>query len=192
MKKKWNVLAYILAVVLIVGGLLALWLPNRNGVESTDATRPDTDPDAPFVDLPKWEKERILKAISAYKEEHPAWVSDEVFWYGELKPGQEMPLAWMKYKYGVQYYGTFGGYDIVLAPMFSAGMGEGWRRIGNYSFKYGDSFVLYAYKNGVVRPLSEVYNEGLLDDEQIGLIDRCYERFSNEIYPYWEHFKNRE
>ncbi len=65
MKKKWNILLYILAVVLIVGGLLALWLPNRSGEENADATRPDTDPDAPFADLPEWEKAKVLKAIKS-------------------------------------------------------------------------------------------------------------------------------
>ena len=52
MKKKRNILLYVLAVVLVVGAALALWLPNR-GTEGTEpeeviTERPDTDPDAPL------------------------------------------------------------------------------------------------------------------------------------------------
>lgn len=51
----------LLAVVLIVGGLLALWLPNRNTEVNADATRPDTDPNAPFEDLLSGKKKRCWK-----------------------------------------------------------------------------------------------------------------------------------
>ena len=184
MKKKWNILLYILSVMLIVGGLLALWLPNRNGEENADATRPDTDPDAPFEDLPDLEKERVLKAISKYwaKSEKPGLCPDDLFWYGELSSGQEPPLTRYNYEYGVQYYGTFGGYYIILSPQETMNEDGIVRTIAGYRFKYGDYYDLFAYKNGVARRLEEIYKEGLLDDEKIELIHQCYERYLEEIY----------
>ena len=174
--KNWKIAICIFLTVVLLGGVLALCLWERE-------PQGDTDPEAPFVDLPARTKRKVMKAISEYKEEHWGFAPDEIFWYGELKPGQEPPLTGRNYKYGVQYYGTFGGYHIVMAPIVSVGMGEGWRVIGNYRFTYADSFVLYAYKNGEVRLLSEVYEEGLLNDEQIKNLYQCYKRFGQEIYP---------
>ena len=181
MKRKWKSILYVLLAAAVLGGVLALCLWERE-------PQGDTDPNAPFVDLPDSTKKEVLKAIAEYKEEHPRWAPDEIFWYGELKPGQETPLTGRNYKYGVQYYGTFGGYHIVLSPIVSTGMGPGSRSIGDYRFDYGDSFLLYAYKNGKVRLLSEVYEEGLLNDEQIERLHQCYERFRQEIYPYLKYY----
>ena len=49
----------ILLVALVAGGV-TLWLVN--------STPPDTDPEAPFVDLSDWEKRKVLAAIAAYWE----------------------------------------------------------------------------------------------------------------------------
>lgn len=176
MRKRWKMILCVLLAAVLLGGMLALCLWEWD-------PRGDTDPNAPFVDLPDRTKKKVMEAISEYKEEHPAWAPDEIFWYGELKPGQEPPLTGRNYIYGVQYYGTFGGYHIVLSPIVSVGMGEGWRVIGGCYFQYRDSFLLYAYKNGEVRLLSEVYEEGLLNDEQIESLHQCYKRFRQEIYP---------
>lgn len=184
MKMKWNILLYILSVVLIVGGLLALRLPNRNAEENADATRPDTDPDAPFVDLSDAEKERVRDAISRYwkESEKPGLCPDDLFWYGELIDGQETPLSEYNYIYGVQYYGTCEGYHIVLSPQETMTEQSIVRTIAGYRFSYADYFDLFAYKDGIVRRLEEMYKDGLLNDEQIALIHQCYERFLKDVY----------
>ncbi len=86
------------------------------------------------------------------------------------------------YAYGVQYYGTFGGYYIILSPQETMNEDGIVRTIAGYRFKYGDYYDLFAYKNGVARRLEEIYKEGLLDDEMIELIHQCYERYLEEIY----------
>ena len=186
MKKKWNILAYILAVALVAGGLLALWLPNRNTEDTepgeTVADRPDTDPNAPFEDLSAWEKEKVLAAVAACWGETSEPGPDAFFWYGDPKPGQETSLTGENYMYGVQYYGTFGGYHIILSPKRAAVSMPSSVAIGEYRFEYGDYFKLLAYKDGVAWYLGGVYKNGLLSDEQIGQIYQCYIRYSQEIY----------
>ena len=187
MKSKRDILLYILEVVLIVGGLLALWLPNRNTedteTEEVITERPDTDPNAPFVDLPEWEKELVKKGASEYW----TWALDlksplPVWWFGEVKEGQTTPLDWENYLHGVQYYGTFGGYYIILSPLKTWSSFKMGKRIGEYEFWYDCSFQLLAYKEGVATPLEEIYEKGKLTDEQIGLIYQFYERYRQEIY----------
>ncbi len=188
MKKKWNILAYILAVVLIVGGLLALWLPNRNteGREpgETVANRPDTDPDAPFVDLSDEEKEKVLEAVTEYYVAHYPEGYTQLFWHGGYphrngdKPTEEL----LCYTGGIRYYGTYNGYDIVISPLNGFTLTSGRIIIADYSFEYRYAFLLFAYKDGVAVPLGKVYNDDLLSDEQLGKIYQCYERYNQEIY----------
>ena len=165
----------ILLVALVAGGV-TLWLVN--------CTPPDTDPEAPFVDLSDWEKRKVLAAIAAYWEqsETPGLCPDDLFWYGELIKGQEVPLSKYNYYYGVQYYGTFEGYHIVLSPQETMAEESIARTIAGCRFQYPDYFDLFAYKGGKVRPLGEMYEEKLLSDEQIGLIHQCYKRYRQEIY----------
>ena len=183
MKKKWKlVLCLLLAVILVAGGV-TLWLVNR--------TPPDTDPEAPFVDLSDREKEKVLETVSEYwayerdLENNPA-----VWWYGEKRPHQEQPIDKDNYIYGVQYYGTFGGYYIILCPWSSATGMPYQVRIGGYDFTYTDGFWLLAYRDGQTVPLSEVYEEGLISEEQLGKIHQCYEIYINEIYSRLESYPN--
>ena len=173
MKKKWNILLYILAVVLIVGGLLALWLPNRSTEENADATRPDTDPDAPFVDLPEWEKELVLEAV----EKKLAYIGYDAFWYDDTEVGE-------KHIYGVRYYGTFGGYNIVVAFFYdtAGGIITGYESVGSYRFSFGMQFDIFAYRDGVAVWLNDAYEDGVLSDEQIGQIYKCFEKYNEEVY----------
>ncbi len=177
MKKKRNILAYILAVVLIVGGLLALWLPNRNTEDTepgeTVANRPDTDPNAPFRDLPEWEKDKVLAAV----EKKLAYIGYDAFWCDDTEVGE-------KHVYGVRYYGTFAGYYIVVTPFYDTAGGsiEGHESVGNYTFSFGMQFDMFAYKDGVAVWLNDAYEDGLLSDEQIGQIYQCFKKYNEEVY----------
>lgn len=159
MKKKWKIVLCVSLTVALLCGVLAVWLINR--------TPEDTDPEAPFADLSDRQKQKVLKAIETYwREASPKPGPGPLFWYGELKPGQDNLLD-MNYGYGVQYYGTFGGYHIILLPV--EGLME-------------DRNEFYAYKDGIAEPLEEVYESGRLSDEQISKIKQCYERYREEIY----------
>ena len=191
MKKKWNILLYVLAVVLIVGGLLALWLPNRSTEENADATRPDTDPDAPCVDLTNVEKARILVAVGEYWARSSEKGPDRLVWFEqrEFKHPDEFENKTERYEYyypahyGVKYYGTFNGYDIVISPVGFEITGSYVITIAGYPFVYYcPYFELFAYKDGVAIPLMEVYERGLLSDDQIELIYLCYGRYNYQVY----------
>ncbi len=189
MKKKWNILLYILAVVLIVGGLLALWLPNRT-TEGTEAEKvitehQDTDPDAPFKDLTNWEKIKILQAI----KDSYVWgdnVSD--FWYVEMSNDP----SFYNYTYGLRYYGTFGGYHIIFCPRLDdtpmttqpmyVRIKYGEKEKEAYSFYHNNRFELFAYKDGVINTLNTVVFEKGISIEQLAMIHQCYEQYNKEVY----------
>ena len=195
MKKKRSVLAYILAVVLIAGGLLALWLPNRNTEDTepgeTVADRPDTDPNAPFEDLSVWEKEKVLAAVEEYWARSSEKGPDRLVWFAQVESKHpddfenttERSEYYYTHHYGVRYYGTFNGYDIVISPVGFEITGCYVITIAGYPFVYYcPYFELFAYKDGVAIPLMEVYERGLLSDDQIELIYLCYVRYNNQVY----------
>ena len=86
------------------------------------------------------------------------------------------------------YFGTFGGYHIILSGFDSVVNMPMWKGIGQYGFQYSDSFVLLAYKDGTALRVSDIYEDGLLTDAQIGLLHQCYERYGVEIY-HWTWMK---
>ncbi len=195
MKKKRNILIYILAVVLIVGGLLALWLPNRNTEDGDPdqivANRPDTDPNAPFEDLSVWEKEKVLAAVKEYWTTSPEKGPDKLVWFEqrEFKLPDDFENKTERYEYyypdhyGVKYYGTFNDYDIVMSAVGSEITGVCTITIAGCSFRYSClSFELLACKDGVAIPLMEVYERGLLSDDQIERIYLCYVRYNYQVY----------
>ena len=183
MKKKWKLLLSIAVAVVVLGGSLTAWLLY---------TPPDTDPDAPFRDLSDREKEKVLDAVTKFWEQHDRYLP--VFWYGEPDPAQDPRLVEGGYRYGVRYYGTFGGYHIVLAPkrtatgnnMHLAGYG------GGYEFSYIGLANIFGCKDGVAVHLHDLYDSGQLSKEQIGEIYQCYERYNQEVYIKEEWAKNEK
>lgn len=178
MKKKWKILLCVSLAVALLCGVLAVWLWERE-------PQGDTDPNAPFADLPDRTKKEVLDAIG---KEYPYRSYGTVFWYGDEYPVEvdEVTKEMYRFDYGVRYYGTFNGYHIVIAPIVSlVGMPQACV-IGDYTFDYLDSFRLFAYQDGMVTPLEEAYKNGILSKEQIGLIHQCYERFNDEIYPCYD------
>lgn len=74
--------------------------------------------------------------------------------------------------YGPFYYGTFSGYDIVLEPT-----GLAWvetQVIGSEEFVYGSSFILYAHKDGQFHKLKDIYQAGLIGDEELSQIAQAH------------------
>ena len=159
--------ALLLCAVLLAGIGLEVWLEHR--------PLPDTDPNAPFQDLPDRTKEKIKVAA---KEYYHYSHHGERFWYGD-PPSDDWqdPL-----EYGMRYYGTFGGYHIVLAPIHSATGMPQTRVIDGYRFSWTDSFHIYAYKDGKVMKLEDAYELGLISKSQLDMIYQCFEQYNHEVY----------
>ncbi len=179
MRKQWKMILCVLLAVLL-GGVLALCLWERE-------PQGDTDPNAPFVDLPARTKKEVLEAIIEYWNESPRPGPSKVQWHEKTSQYNEKwdGNRWEHYyahNYGLRYYGTFNGYHIIMCPLDSQLHLDWGVGIAGYGFVYLDSFELFAYKNGVVVPLKEVYVKGQLNDESIGKIHQCYERYNEEVY----------
>lgn len=183
MKKKWKLLICVILAVAAVGSALAMWLASR--------TPRDTDPNAPFQDLSDREKEKVLDAVTKFWKQHDMYLP--VFWYGEPDPAQDPRLLEGGYRYGVRYYGTFGGYHIVLAPKrtYTGNTMHGALASG-YEFSYIGLFNIFGCKDGVAVYLRDLYDSGQLSEEQIGKIYQCYERYNQEIYIREEWEKNEK
>jgi len=179
-RPRWvKVLCGLLCAVLLAGIGLEVWLEHR--------PLPDTDPNAPFLDLSDRTKEKVKKAVTEYQQKIYPSDTPLVYWYSEPEAGLESLPKWEKLRYAIQYYGTVGGYIIVLSPHGRSDRGYAVLDVGNYSFRYSTGFFLLAYKNGSVVPVKDMYEQGFFTDEQIGLMHQCYERYKLEIYPYWEY-----
>ena len=187
--KNWKrIIALFVCAVVLLGGVLALCLWQRE-------PQGDTDPNAPFVDLPARTKEEIKKAVAAYWETRPT-IPPDIFWYGEEPPDKDY---WdpeikqkLRYDYGISYYGTFSDYHIVISPRESVLIAGHSIFIAGYTFHIGgDFFLLLAYKDGVAVPVEDLYKKGVLTEEQIGEIYQCCERFKQEIYPSYRQRKEK-
>ena len=167
-KKKWKVILCVVLAAVVLGGSLTVWRL---------CFPPDTNPNAPFRDLPNWEKQKILSALEEYYITDPP--QPRLCWFGETNQHFTTPAG----KYGVQYYGTFGGYHIILSPRqaMAALPDRPSVSIGGYTFSYSDIFILFGYKDGKVIPLEELYLNPL-SKEQIGQIYQCYEQYPREVY----------
>ena len=79
------------------------------------------------------------------------------------------------------YYGKFDGYHIVMNPGQLAMIGG--IRVGDYLFRYGSSFQIYACKNGTAYFLKDAYENGLISDEALAEIYAEHERMWEEKFP---------
>ena len=165
-RPRWEkLLCCLLCAAFLVGGGKILW-----------ETYPmwDTNPNAPFMDLSCWTKKKIITTVSDYW----SYISWEAFWYGDSNVPSDK-----RYRYGLQYYGTFGGYHFVLSSLPTV-TGEYYKiyTFGNYSFDYNGQFWLFAYKDGQVIPLEELYENGVLTDAQIAALYHCYRKYRQQVY----------
>ena len=76
---------------------------------------------------------------------------------------------------GMQYYGTYNGYVVLFDEGPLCVMSS--EKIGNETFKWGSNFSLYAYKDGQFHELSDVYDEGHINDGQIAQIAQVHKDY---------------
>ncbi|MBP3478389.1 MAG: hypothetical protein J6K03_02765, partial [Oscillospiraceae bacterium] len=82
--------------------------------------------------------------------------------------GNRMPYGeWYDdgFSYGPRYYGTENGYAFIFVQANIAAAGR--CVIGKYTFRSGQSFNLYGYKDGVFHLVSDLYNQGLISDATV-------------------------
>ena len=165
--KNWKRVICIFLTVVLLGGVLALCLWERE-------PQGDTDPNAPFVDLPDRTKKEVLEAV----EKKLAFLGRKTYWYNDTDVPQTVDRT------PVMYYGTFKGYHIAMAayPNPTGGKTPHAEYYGDYAFCLDTSFDLFACKDGVAVWLRDAYVGGLLGDEQIGQIYQCFNRYNEEIY----------
>ena len=82
--------------------------------------------------------------------------------------GNRMPYGeWYDdgFPYGPRYYGTENGYIFMFIYGMTAVQGR--CTVGKYTFRSGQSFNLYGYKDGVFHLVSDLYNQGLISDAAV-------------------------
>jgi len=95
--------------------------------------------------LPEDLRAEIDAAYHAKYNDYPNWDFDDVA--------------------GAKYYGTYNGYAIVFVGGHT--FAEEVETIGEEEFIYGQGFTIFAYKDGVLNLLSDVYydQKGLTDED---------------------------
>ena len=100
-------------------------------------------------------KEEIKEAYLKDRASHPGW-------YDEGK------------EYGLRYYGTYNDYVIIFEGGILNCLGE--VVIAGYLFRYSNDFYLYAYQDGEFYDFLDVYNQGLISDEDVKSIYEAHRR----------------
>ena len=110
--------------------------------------------------LPEDLRAEIDAAYHAKYNDYPNWDFDDVA--------------------GAKYYGTYNGYAIMFSGSQAFELDV--ETIGKEEFIYGTGFTIYAYKDGVLNLLSDVYYDKKdLSDEDIAKIAE-YHRALNPLY----------
>lgn len=74
--------------------------------------------------------------------------------------------------FGSRHYGSFSGYEIVFVPGNLTSVET--KTIGGESFTYSSSFQLYAYKDWEFYKLKDVYDQGLITQEDISQLAKIH------------------
>ena len=100
----------------------------------------------------------------------------------KIETEDELTVDWDAEDWYAPYYGTIGGFSIIQASKGPRSFETGYTGVAGYGFKAeGYCFQLYAYRDGKVYTLYEVYKNEWLTKEQIGVI---YERHQ-QIHAEW-------
>lgn len=164
--KKW--IAAVSVAALLVSGCAAGKNDNKNLQAPTNNPAPTQTKPADTDQLTEEKKQEIEQI----------WVATlgQTNWYSE-ESGQPVD--------GLRYYGSYDGFDVLFSATDSATATS--QQIGNAEFAHNGSFVLYAYADGQLRPLDEVFDEGLITEEALSLIATLHEQYQRKLYPLFAH-----
>ena len=146
-------ICWLLVITLLLGCLAAC--QSTTGSDQTTGPLPIENEDGT---LAQWMKDEI---VQAYVNEGGS--AKDILWADETPSGA-----------GRRYYGTDNGYVILCGI---GGPECRWTiEIGEYVFKYSCHFWLWAYKDGELFQLKDVYEQGLISDDAI---QAAWERHCN-------------
>ena len=165
-----KLLCCILCAALLVGGGLAVWLEYR--------PLPDTDPNAPFQDLPDRTKENVIAALQNYYG-----ITADFIWY-DSDSDASSSNSYSAHAYGLRYLGTFGGYHIVMQPVYAVtGITlPSNLMVAGHKFQYPMRIIIFACRDRVAIRLEDAYEQGVFSDAQIRKIHQCFERYNEEVF----------
>lgn len=113
----------------------------------------------------------LTLSFEPLSDEAKALIDDKV------SADQERRVDWEGTGWNEPYYGTINGFAIVQASRGYLVNNTGYTGVAGYGFKAeGYFFELYAYRDGKVYTLFEVYKNGWLTKEQIGIIHERHQQ----------------
>lgn len=77
----------------------------------------------------------------------------------------------------VRYYGSYGGYDILFSNLGLQTDSFESISIAGVTIRFGSSFQMYAYRDGVFYTLQEVYDREEITDSDVETIADMHERY---------------
>lgn len=160
--RKW--ICILMAIVIFV--LAGCAASNPTGTQlSTDPTVATTQPMAPSsstqAEIP--EPEVPYFDLSLMSEDRKTEI--EAAWKAKF----DVSLQWEAYfPTHDRFYGDFGTCVVILAPGNLTAVST--IEVAGYAFTYTSSFVLYVYADGKFYQIQEAYNNGIVTQEQIGMV----------------------
>lgn len=85
---------------------------------------------------------------------------------------------------GVRYYGNCGGYDVLYVPRQEEA--ETCLVIGGVTISAQNNFAIYAYKDGQFRELKDVYQLGVISDEELEGIKGTHLLLQSKLCPLFQ------
>lgn len=80
---------------------------------------------------------------------------------------------------GLRYYGNYDGYDFLLS--FDEYGDYGYWTVGEYTFKLNSHVDFQVYKDGVLMPVTEAYEQGLISDEAIAQVAELHKQHGGKV-----------
>lgn len=117
-----------------------------------------------------------VEQLTAAKMEEiaAAWLANMGHRPGWYTEGNGQPVD------GLRYYGTYNGYDILFERTQLTCVTT--KEIGGISFTCPQSFVLYAYSDGVFYDLEEAFDKGLISQENLQEAAKIHLSYQNRFY----------
>ncbi len=154
----------LLLVASVFAGCAEAVLQDQNPAAQTPPTTTQRPTDVAADMLTEEKIQEIEQAWLASMGELPQWYIDL----------QGRPAA------GIRYYGTYNGFDILFKG--TAVGADTTKTIGGVSFTYSNSFVLYAYADGVFYELEEAYADGLISQESLKAAADIHLGYENRVH----------
>ena len=127
---------------------------------STQAEKPE--PEVPYFDLSLMTEVRKAEIEAAWKTQ-----------FGHL-------IEWEAYfPTHDRFYGDFGTCVVILSP--GVATAQHTIEVAGYAFTYSNSFVLYVYADGAFYKIQEAYDNGIVTQEQIGMVHTYHVNYVDYI-----------